>query len=83
MPADREKKEVNITGGFTITEWVMKEVIITGGERARTLVSVYSEAGWQRDLAPLTGMGRSDHACSSFTNAGEKVICNCIRQQSK
>ena len=36
-------------------------------------VSVYSEAGWQRDLANLKE-GRNYHACSSFTHAGEKVI---------
>ena len=49
----------------------MEEVIITGGLYTRT-VSVYSEAGWQRDLADMT-QGRKYHACSSFTHAGEKV----------
>ena len=53
----------------------MEEVIITGGgdHLAMTTVSVYNEAGWQRDLAQLT-QGRYDHACSSFTHTGEKVI---------
>ena len=49
-----------------------EEVIITGGEFTMNIVSVYSEAGWQRDLAQLTE-GRHVHACSSFTHAGEKV----------
>ncbi len=48
-------------------------VIITGGIRTGTTVSVYSEAGWQRDLKDMT-LRRHDHACSSFTHAGEKVI---------
>ena len=50
-----------------------EEVIITGGKDTTTTVSVYNEAGWQRDLAQLT-QGRYDHACSSFTHTGEKVI---------
>ena len=49
-----------------------EEVIITGGEYTMTKVSVYSEAGWQRDLANMT-LGRFDHSCSSFTHEGEKV----------
>ncbi len=53
----------------------MKEVIITGGAYTMTSVSVYSEAGWQRDLANMT-QGRYIHACSSFTHAGEKVDKN-------
>ena len=53
-----------------------EEVIITGGFYKRTIVSVYSEAGWQRDLARLPGKGRKKHACSSFTHAGEKVTDN-------
>ena len=51
----------------------MEEIIITGGEYGPTRVSVYSEAGWQRDLANLT-LGRHWHSCSSFTHAGEKVV---------
>ena len=42
-----------------------EEVIITGGKDSMTTVSVYTEAGHQRDLADL-GQGRYNHACSSF-----------------
>ena len=35
-------------------------------------VSVYSEAGWQRDLTPLN-QGRFNHACGSYVNEGKKV----------
>ena len=35
-------------------------------------VSVYSEAGWKRDLASLN-QGRSSHACGSYVNGGKKV----------
>ena len=52
-----------------------KEVIITGGVmygNARTTVSVYSEAGWQRDLSPLI-QGRYLQACASYVNRGKKV----------
>ena len=35
--------------------------------------AVYSEDGWQRDLAGLLS-SRAEHACSSFTHAGEKVL---------
>ena len=38
-----------------------------------TQVSVYSESGWQRNLTKLT-QGRYGHACSSYTQAGEKVM---------
>ena len=50
-----------------------EEVIITGGVYTMTTVSVYSEDGWQRDLAEMT-QGKYYHACSSFTHAGEKVV---------
>ena len=36
-------------------------------------VSVYSEAGWQRDLASLNQGGRYQHACGSYRNGGKKV----------
>jgi len=49
------------------------EVIITGGNSTLKTVSVYSEAGWQRDLASLN-QGRRDHACGSFVNGGKKFI---------
>ena len=48
------------------------EVIITGGMDHRKLVSVYSEAGWQRDLTSLN-QGRKLHACGSYVNGGKKV----------
>ena len=35
-------------------------------------VSVYSEAGWQRDVASLN-QGRFIHACSTYINGGKKV----------
>ena len=50
-----------------------EEVIITGGMDNRRLVSVYSEAGWQRDLASLN-QGRKLHACGNYINGGKKVI---------
>ena len=56
-----------------------EEVIITGGDQDRedsqkqTKVAVYSKAGCQRDLPPLS-QGRSSHACSSFTDKGHKVV---------
>ena len=50
-----------------------EELVITGGIRSYTLVSVYSKYGWQRDLTPLTH-GRYIHACSSFTHKREKVL---------
>ena len=49
-----------------------EEVIITGGRETMTTVSVYNEAGWQRDLAPMN-QGRSSHACGSYVNGGKKV----------
>lgn len=48
-----------------------KEVVITGGHTSSS-VSVYSEAGWQRELAQLT-QKRDKHACSIFIHAGEGV----------
>ena len=50
-----------------------EEIIITGGEHPATnRVSVYSENGWQRDLASLN-QGRNYHACGSYRNGGKKV----------
>ncbi len=49
-----------------------EEVIITGGFDIMTTVSVYNEAGWQRDLASLN-QGRYRHACGSYVNGGKKV----------
>lgn len=37
-----------------------------------TIVSVYNETGWLRDLAPLN-QGRRQHACGSYVNGGKKV----------
>merc|ERR1711934_1074409 len=48
-------------------------VIITGGKDNRNLVSVYSEAGWQRDLASLN-QGRTFHACGDYVNGGKKLL---------
>ena len=52
----------------------MKAVIVTGGGYTKRTVSVYTEAGWQGDLKQLTSPGRLNHACSSFIQAGEKVV---------
>ena len=49
-----------------------KELIITGGQFTQTTVSVYSEAGWQRNWASLN-QGRYGHACGSYVNGGKKV----------
>ena len=51
-------------------------VIITGGaqdSQEQRKVAIYSKAGWEMDLPPLS-QGRSSHACSSFTNEGNKVF---------
>ena len=53
-----------------------EEVIITGGgylEDTLKTVSVYSESGWQKDLASLN-QGRRSHGCGSYVNGGKKVI---------
>ena len=50
-----------------------EEVIITGGKDSMTTVSVYSEAGHQRDLEDLI-QGRAQHACSSFFFDEKMVI---------
>jgi len=52
-----------------------EEVIITGGGEypAVKTVSVYSEAGWKRDLKPLN-QGRYEHACGSYINGGKKFL---------
>ena len=57
-------------------------MIITGGMQtdengvqkndALKTVSVYSEAGWQRDLTSLN-QARTVHACGSYKNGGKKV----------
>ena len=57
-------------------------MIITGGMEtdengiqkndALKTVSVYSEAGWQRDL-PSLNQQRQVHACGSYKNGGKKV----------
>ena len=56
-----------------------EEVIITGGNYGdtETKVSVYSEAGWKRDLAPLNH-GRRWHACGGYINGGKKVKSYCV-----
>ena len=52
-----------------------EKVIITGGTAAevRQIVSVYSDAGWQKDLAPMN-VGRALHACSFYVSGGKKVV---------
>lgn len=40
-------------------------VVITGGNNARTTVSVYGLQGWIEDL-PNLNYGREDHACLSY-----------------
>jgi len=75
------KEDGSVKEGFTLkykTQYACsipdkEEVIITGGRWRGTTVSVYSEADWQRDLANMT-QGRYNHACSSFTYAGEKHL---------
>ena len=69
-------------GACSIPDPDREEVIITGGAYTRTTVSVYSEAGWQRDLAQLT-QGRRHHACSSFTHDGENVMSFVITTTQK
>ena len=50
------------------------EVIITGGRNSEIdrRVSVYNEAGWQRDL-PSLNQAREKHGCGSYVNRGKKV----------
>ena len=51
-----------------------KEIIITGGVYTRTKVSVYNEAGHQRDLSDLKQGRFWYHTCSMFVgNGGKKV----------
>ena len=56
-----------------------EEVIITGGNHPETVkkVSVYSDAGWQRDLTPLN-QGRRFHACGSYVKGEKKVKPYCF-----
>ena len=52
--------EIIITGGRT-----------TGGTRLAD-VSVYTEAGFSRSLAPLN-TARDDHGCTSYVKEGKRV----------
>ena len=49
-----------------------EQLIITGGLYTLKTVSVYNEAGYQRDLTELN-QGRRQHACASYVNGGKKV----------
>ena len=49
------------------------EVVITGGVHTGARVSVYTEAGWRGDLAPLRGE-RWRHGCTSYRDRGTRVI---------
>ena len=57
-----------------------EEVIITGGSKKWNIgikiVSVYSEAGWQKDMTPLNHERRG-HGCSSFLSKGDRVREGC------
>ena len=59
--------------GCAIPDPDNEEVIITGGQRTMTTVSVYNKAGHQRDLANLN-TGRRVHACTSFIYQNTKVV---------
>ena len=48
-------------------------MVITGGVHAGARVSVYTEAGWLRDLAPLRGE-RWRHACTSYMDTEARVM---------
>jgi len=48
-------------------------VIITGGYRTLTTVSVYTVEGWQQDLPPLN-TGRYYHACSSYLSDDRTIL---------
>ena len=61
---DSENDEVIITGGIEIT---------SRGIHAVARVSVYTNAGHNRDLADMR-KGRGGHACSSFISNGKRVI---------
>ena len=56
-----------------------EEIIITGGQTGLTSntlladVSVYTEAGFSRSLAPLN-TARRDHGCTSFVKNGKRVM---------
>ena len=62
----------DVYGSCGIPDPDNEEIIITGGPSMKT-VSVYSEAGWQRDLTPGIDQDRFHHACSSYVNGGKKV----------
>ena len=53
----------------------INEIIITGGWNGNTWladVSVYTEAGFSRSLAPLN-TARNSHGCTSFVKEGKRV----------
>ena len=56
----------------SIPDYDNEEVIIIGGYYTMKTVSVYSEAGWQRDL-PSLNQARRELACCSYVNGGKKV----------
>ena len=75
---------INIFGRYAcaIPDVEKQEVIITGGSATQTRVSVYSEDGWQRDLASMREE-RIAHACSSFVNGGKTVNSQLASAQIK
>ena len=66
------------SAGCAIEDPDTDTVIITGGTNSNiyyngTIVSVYNEHGWQRDL-PNLNQQRIYHACSSYlSNEGDRV----------
>ena len=69
-------KLTSYRGACSIPDPDNREVVITGGSgntRTYTKVSVYNEKGWSRNLNDLKD-GRNNHACTSFTHEGKKVI---------
>ena len=58
-----------------IPDQAANEIIITGGVTSGTWladVSVYTEAGFSRSLAPLN-TGRMWHGCTSYVKEGKRV----------
>ncbi len=62
---DPENEEVIITGGYVVPD--------VTDDFSTSTVSVYNEAGWQKDMTPLN-QGRHFHACDSYVNGGKKVV---------
>ena len=65
-------------GACAIDDPDTQTVIITGGYKTRTTVSVYGLQGWVEDLQPLND-ARLSHACTSYIKGGNSRVRESIR----